>query len=216
MKHDNYMQLFLIWVRDRNLFDRYQREVAAVARRYVDIERSLAPQEIYGERLSLPDIANVTIAPSKVSVDAMRADPEFQAVVGMRARSTDLVRVAGPAESGTVHAHDLEHRLYLVEIAAFGTGGEEAYRSYEREADTFMAPYSYHVERVFRPDDADGLPFQPNLVKVAYFDDPTAMERMHEDPGHSRIEHELYGSAVAQSLWLVAKARTAPVERVVT
>lgn len=212
MQQDDYMQLFLIWVRDRDLFDRYQRKVATVARRYGDIERSLSPQEIYGDGLSLPDIANITIAPSKASLDAMHADPQFQAVVGMRTGSTDLVRVAGPARSGTVHSHNLEARLYLVEIAAFGFGGEEGYRSCERESDAFMSPYGYHVEREFGVDEADGLPFRPDLVKVAYFDDPASMQRMHHNPDHSRIEHDLYGAAVAHSLWLVGKARTVPVE----
>ena len=151
MQQDDYMQLFLIWVRDRDLFGRYRREVATVARRYGDIERSLAPQEIYGDGLSVPDIANITIAASKASLDAMHADQQFQAMVGMRTTSTDLVRVAAPAQSGTVRSHDLEARLYLAEIAAFGPGGEDGYRSYEREADAFMSPYGYHVERVFRP-----------------------------------------------------------------
>jgi uncharacterized protein (DUF1330 family) len=53
------------------------------------------------------------------------------------------------------------------------------------------------------------VPFRPDLIKIAYFDDGTAMDRMHTDPdpGHARIEGELYTAAVAESVWFVARAR---------
>jgi hypothetical protein len=209
-EESNYFQLFLIWLRDTPMFDRYQHDVAPVARRYGTVERSLTPTEIYAIGLRCPDIANVTVAPSRQAVLDLAADPEFQAVVGLRTDSTTLARVAGTSTFGHVTEDGLAERVYLVELARFGPAGEAGYRAYEREADAFMEPYGYRVERVLVPDESAGLPFKPDLVKVAYFDDPAAMGRMHEDPGHHRIEEELYGAAVAESVWLTAKPRPLP------
>jgi hypothetical protein len=44
-----YYHLWLIWLRDREMFARYQAAVAPVAARYGGVERSLAPFEVYGE-----------------------------------------------------------------------------------------------------------------------------------------------------------------------
>ena len=206
---ERYFRLFVIWLRDAEVFGRYQRGVAAVAARYGGVERSLAPQAVYGDGLALPDIVNVAYANSREAMDEMSDDPEFQAVVPLRSASVDLAFVDGVVERGEISEHGLAARQYLVELARFGPAGAAGYRGYEREAEAFMAGYGYHVERVLRPDGAvEGLPFRPDVVKVAYFDDDAAMDRMHADPGHARLEGELYDEAVAQSLWLVGTART--------
>jgi hypothetical protein len=70
-----------------------------------------------------------------------------------------------------------------------------------------ISPPTCSHGRVFRPDLVNGLPFVPDIVKVAYLDQAEAMDRMHADPGHVRVEGELYETAVAESLWFVARAR---------
>jgi len=74
MDDERYYRVFLIWVRDAPVFARYLREVAEVARRYGGVERSLAPKDLYGERLTLPDILNVAYVDSPAARDAMDAD----------------------------------------------------------------------------------------------------------------------------------------------
>jgi hypothetical protein len=60
--------LWLTWLRDRAMFDRYQTAVAPVAARYGAVERSLAPLEVYGEGVALPDIVNVISTPNERSL----------------------------------------------------------------------------------------------------------------------------------------------------
>jgi hypothetical protein len=158
--------------------------------------------------VALPDIVNIVHTANEGSLKAMNADREFLAVVSLRSDSTDLARVGGVDEFGAVDDAGLAQRRYLIEVARFGAGGEAAYRDYERAADALMTPYGYHVERVFRPaGDVDGLRFAPDLVKVAYFEDDVAMDRFHADPGHADLEGSRYAAAVAESLWLIARAR---------
>src|SRR6266540_5740873 len=133
-----YYHLWLIWLRDREMFARYQTAVAPVAARYGAIERSFTPIEVYGEGVTLPDIVNVVHTSGERSLAAMNADPEFQAVVSLRTDSTDLARVGGVDESGSVDHTALTERRYLIEVARFGAGGAAAYRDYERAADTLM------------------------------------------------------------------------------
>jgi uncharacterized protein (DUF1330 family) len=205
---ERFYQVVLISVRDMDLFERYQTAVAPVALEYGGVERQLLPEQVYAEGVPRPDIVNIVYGRSPDSVQRLNADPRFQAVVAMRSDSIDMISITGTSDGATVSDEGLADRLYLVELARFGPGGEAAYRAYEREAEDFMAPFGYHVERVIRPDGAgDGLPFRPDLIKIAYFDDSAAMDRMHADPGHARIEGELYTAAVAESVWLVARAR---------
>ena len=203
-----YYQLVLISVRDAELFARYQTAVAPIARGYGRVERQLVPERVYGEAVPLPDIVNVVYGNSEESFHALSRDRRFAEVVPMRSASIDMSSISGPAERGEVSEDGLADRLYLVELARFGADGECAYRAYEREAGAFMAPFGYHVERVIRPDgEGSGLPFRPDLVKIAYVDGAGALDRMHADPGQARIEGELYAAAVAQSVWFVARAQ---------
>jgi hypothetical protein len=205
-----YDNLWLIWLRDPEMFGRYQVAAAFVAARYGRLARSFTPLEVYGEGMALPDIVNLTLSPERHSLAAMNADPEFRAVVSLRTDSTDLARVGGVDEPESVDDTGLAERRYLIEMARFGAGGAVAYREYERAAGALMTPYGYHVERVFRPaGDVDGLPFSPDLVKVAYFDTDAAFDRFHADPGHAEIEGPRYAAAVTEALWLVARAHNA-------
>jgi uncharacterized protein (DUF1330 family) len=201
-------QVVLISVRDADLFERYQTAVAQVALEYGGIERQLLPQQVYADGVQRPDIVNIVYGHSPDYLQRLDADPRFQAVVSMRSNSIDMISITGTSDRATVSNEGLADRLYLMELARFGPGGEAAYRAYEREAEDFVAPFGHHVERVIRPDGiGDGLPFRPDVIKIAYFADGAAMDRMHADPGHARIEGELYTAAVAESVWFVARAR---------
>lgn len=202
---DRVYQLVLIWMHDRDTFTRFVSEVSPAAAKYEHAERLLVPEEVYGEGMQLPDLATVVYYESRKAFDDWHADPDIQALLPLRSKSIDMLSVTGTVLSGAVTETAVERRRYLVELARYGDGGEAAYRDYEKEAETVMAPYGYHVERVIRPDgDLDGLSFRPDLVKVAYFDDAEGMQRMHDDPRHDRLEGELYNAAVAESLWLIA------------
>jgi hypothetical protein len=68
------------------------------------------------------------------------------------------------------------------------------------------------VERRLASDSASGFPFQPDLVKVTYFDTLDGMERLHGDSAHQRIENELYPAAVQRSVWVVGRVHAVALE----
>lgn len=49
---DRFYQVVLIWVRDAETFERYGRLVAATAARYGWAERTIVPEEVYGDGVS--------------------------------------------------------------------------------------------------------------------------------------------------------------------
>lgn len=200
-----YYGLYLVWIKDPAKWNRYRELVAPIARRYGTVERSLRGTTIYFEGRTAPDVVNVVHSPSQKAFEQLDRDPEFQRIVHLRDESTELVSVFGDPIAGEVSSN-AGQRAYVVEIAKFGAEGAAGYRRYEAEATPLLRRYGYHVERVFSVrGPSEGLPFQPDLVKVAYFEQPDGMARVESDPEHARIEG-LYPSAVAQSVWIFGTA----------
>jgi uncharacterized protein (DUF1330 family) len=204
---DRYYQLVLLWPRDPAKFASYLERVRPLVEPYgAGLERQFSVRELFADGLKQPETVNLVYYGSRDDFSAFHGDQRFREIVHLRTESTDLASVEGPSVRGDVGAGAAAERVYLIEIARYDSGGAAAYRAYEAEAEPVMARYGYHVERAIRPETASGLPFEPDLVKVAYFDAPDGMERMHRDPAHAHIETVLYPRAVSQSVWIVAKA----------
>jgi uncharacterized protein (DUF1330 family) len=202
-----YYQVVFIWMKDPVKFGRYAALLEPVVRPYGgSLERRLLPDAIYAEGMSKPDIVNIVFYDGRAAFAAFEQDVEFAKIVHLRSESIAMASVAGAPAGGEVAQTDVGDRLYLVELARFGPQGAKGYQDYEQQAEPLMRRYGYHVERRLAPDSASGFPFQPDLVKVAYFDSPEGMERLHQDAAHPRIENELYGAAVQQSIWVVGRA----------
>lgn len=203
---ERYYQLVLIWTKDEAKFSQYQRLVAPIVQLHDGrLERQVVPHQLYAERLLKPTVVNLVSSPSREGFDAFQRDQRFQDIVHLRSESIDMRSTRGPSARGAAGVGQTEQRLYVVEIARFGPGGEAAYRTYEAEAEPVMAKYGYHVERVFHPDAFADLPFRPDVVKVAYFDGPDGMDRLHGDPAHPRIE-SLYPQVAAESIWIIGRS----------
>src|SRR5262245_58099187 len=201
-----YYQVVFIWMKDPVTFGRYLELLGPVVRPYGGgLERQLIPDAIYAEGIPKPDIVNSVFYDSRAAFAAFEQDPEFAKIVHLRSESIDMASVAGALAGGEVTQTDVGDRLYLVELARFGPQGAKGYQDYEQQAEPVMHRYGYHVERRLAPDSASGFPFQPDLIKVAYFDSSEGMERFHEDPAHARIENELYAAVVQQSVWVVGR-----------
>jgi uncharacterized protein (DUF1330 family) len=208
-----YYQLVFIWMKDPPKFDRYLEQAAPVVRRYGgDLERMLVPDTLYAEGMRKPDVVNIVYYDDREAFAALGRDPEFQKLLHLRAEAIDMASVEGLPVGGTVEHGELGKRTYLVEVARFGARGASGYRHYEEQAEPVMHRYGYQVERVLSPDTAVGFPFQPDVVKIAYFDGPDGMARMHEDPAHHCMERELYPAAVQQSVWVIGRVHPATPE----
>jgi uncharacterized protein (DUF1330 family) len=207
-----YFQVVLIYMKDPPKFARYLELMAPIVQRYGGaLERALLPEAVYVEGASKPDTVNIVHYDSRDAFSAFNADPEFQAIAHLRSESIDMGAVGGFTIGGAGTSGDARERVYMVEFARFAASGAPGYRRYEDESDAVMRRYGYHVERVIAADSVGGLPFTPDVVKVAYFDTRDAMDRLRGDPAHARLEAELYPRAVAESMWLVAKVRPASV-----
>lgn len=202
-----YFQLALLWIRDAATFARYAELVTPIVKPYgAGLERQFRPATIYAQGMELPGVINLVYYDSRAAYRAFTEDPAFKAIVHLRTESITMASVEGTTIRIGAPQPQGAQRHWLIELARFGAGGVEAYQAYEREAEPVMERYGYAVDRVFQPDSHGGLPFAPDLVKVASFESAAGMERMHQDPAHARIEHDLYPAAVADSVWIVANA----------
>jgi len=205
-----YYQIVLIQLKDPPKFAQYIEQMAPVVRRYGGaLERALVPETVYAQGIFKPDTINVVHYDSREAYKAFNADPEFQAIEHLRAESIAMAGLGGLPVRGDVVSGNASERLYVLELARLGPGGIQSYHAYEEQAEPVMRRFGYHVERVLAPDAVMGLPFTPDLAKVAYFDGLDGMDRLHKDPAHERIEKELYPEAVAESIWVVARAQRA-------
>jgi uncharacterized protein (DUF1330 family) len=210
---NRYYQVVFIWMKDPVIFGRYAALLEPVVRPYGGgLERQLIPDAIYAQGIPKPDIVNIVFYDDRAALVAFDKDPEFVKIVHLRSESIDMAAVAGVPVGGDVAQTDVGNRLYLVEVARFGPQGAQGYQDYEEQAEPVMHRYGYHIERRLAPDSASGFPFQPDVVKVAYFDSPDGMERLYEDPAHPRIENELYPAAVQQAVWVVGRAHPMTLE----
>ena len=212
LDHDThrYHQIVFVWIHDGPKFARYGTLVRPIVEPYDGrLDRQVKPVQFYADGMEQPDVVNLVSSPNRAEFDAFHRDERFREIVHLRSESITMRSASGPSVRGSLLPGDASKRLYVVELAAFGPGGEAAYRAYEAAVEPVMAKYGYHVERVFRPDRMHDLPFEPDLVKVAFFDTPDGMARMHTDPEHERIEKILYPEATRASIWVIGRA-TAP------
>jgi uncharacterized protein (DUF1330 family) len=220
MSSDRYYQLVLLWFKDPVKFERYCHLVAPIVTPYGSgLDRQFAPETIYApnESLKRPDVVNLVYYGSRDAFATFARDEAFREILHLRTESTDLASIEGVSiRSATdsvsttlLPGGDPKRRLYMIEIARFGKGGEASYREYERASEAVMARYGYRIERSLSPKSSSGLPFAPDIVKVAFFESPEGLEAFHRDEAHERLEKVLYPAATSESIWLVGKT-TAP------
>jgi uncharacterized protein (DUF1330 family) len=203
-----YYQLVFLWPTDTDKLGRYMKLAAPLVSPYGGrLDRQIAPETIYADGIERPTTINLVSNPTRELFDAFHHDEGFRAIVHLRSESTKMASVTGrPIRGAFVPRQAGEQaRLYVVELARFGAGGEAPYRAYERESEPAMARHGYHVEREIRPDGASGMPFVPDIVKIGWFEGD-GMAHMQADPTHARIEKELYPAAVAESIWVIGRA----------
>jgi uncharacterized protein (DUF1330 family) len=204
---ERYYQLVLLWPTDHAKFNRYLSHLTPIVEPYgAALERQFSPQTIYAQGLERPETINLVYYASREAFSAFLRDERFRNIVHLRTESTRMASIEGLSTRGAAAAGDSSSRQYLIELARFGAGGEEAYRAYEVAAEPVMARYGYHVERVIRAESVSGLSFTPDIVKVAYFDAANGMDRFHGDVAHAHIETELYPAATSESLWIIARS----------
>lgn len=202
---DRYHQLVLVQITEPDRFTEYQTRVGPLVEQYEGrLDRQIAPASVqgYGEVTAV----NLVSSATRRQWAALFEDPRFEAIAHLRSESSVLGSVWGTSIRGEPGTSDPAGRLYLVELATYGPGGAEAYQAYVDLAEPIMARYGYHVEREIRIEGHDGLPFRPDVAKVAFFDTQDGMSRMEQDPAHALLEGDAYTAAAARSIWVVGSA----------
>jgi len=101
MSEDRLYVIRLIWVRDPELFARYQEKAKPILTRHgVHIERWLMTDTIEGEGMDKPDEIVVTWFTSSDARKAFEGDPEFEELAEIRDRAVRWVTVTGKSVFG--------------------------------------------------------------------------------------------------------------------
>lgn len=98
MSEERYYAVRLLWVRDQEIWQKYQEMVRPVlARHDVRMEHWLMTDRMIGEGIDKPDLIVVTSYPSVEAFQAFQNDSDFQKASALRDRGAKLVTITGNA-----------------------------------------------------------------------------------------------------------------------
>ena len=99
MSEDRYYAVRMLWVRDQEIWEKYQKMAKPImARHKVQVEHWLVTDTIVGEGIDKPDLIVVTSYPNAAAFEAFENDPDLRKASALRDTGTKLVTVA--AHSG--------------------------------------------------------------------------------------------------------------------
>ncbi|MBW2161588.1 MAG: DUF1330 domain-containing protein [Deltaproteobacteria bacterium] len=99
MAEDRYYAVRMIWVRDQEIWEKYQEMAKPILGRHnVQVEHWLETDKIVGEGVDKPDLIVVTSYPSAAALAAFESDPDFKKASALRDTGAKLVTVT--ARSG--------------------------------------------------------------------------------------------------------------------
>ncbi|MFQ5551450.1 MAG: DUF1330 domain-containing protein [Gemmatimonadales bacterium] len=101
MHKDRLYAVRLLWVRDPDLFAKYQEMAKPILERHgVHIERWLMTDVLEGDEMEKPDEIVVTWFASSEAKRAFESDPEFVEATKLRDKAAKLVTVTGRSVFG--------------------------------------------------------------------------------------------------------------------
>ncbi len=96
MSEDRYYAVRMLWVRDKEAWDKYQEMAKPIlARHGVQVEHWLVTEEIFGEGFDKPDLIVVTSYPSAAALQDFERD--LKKASGLRETGADLVTITARA-----------------------------------------------------------------------------------------------------------------------
>jgi len=99
MSEDRYYAVRMLWVRDHEIWQKYQEMAKPILERHkVQVEHWLETDKIVGEGIDKPDLIVVTSYPSAAALEAFESDPDFKKASKLRDTGARLVTVT--ARSG--------------------------------------------------------------------------------------------------------------------
>ncbi len=99
MSEDRYYAVRMLWVRDHDIWQKYQEMAKPILERHkVRVEHWLETDKIVGEGVDKPDLIVVTSYPSPEAFVAFESDPDFKKASALRDTGAKLVTVT--ARSG--------------------------------------------------------------------------------------------------------------------
>jgi len=101
MKDNKLYAVRLVWVRDPELFAKYQEQTKPILVRHgVHIERWLMTEEMDGEGMKKPDEIVVSWFENAAAKDAFENDPEFKKTAEIRDKAVKLVTITAKSVFG--------------------------------------------------------------------------------------------------------------------
>lgn len=94
MSEDRYYAVRMLWVQDKEMWQRYQEMAKPILDRHdVRVEHWLETDRIVGEGLEKPDLIVVTSYPSPAALEAFEGDPDLKEAAAVRDKGAKLVTV---------------------------------------------------------------------------------------------------------------------------
>ncbi len=94
MSEDRYYAVRMLWVRDHEIWQKYQEMAKPILDRHkVRVEHWLETDKIVGEGIDRPNLIVVTSYPSPAALEAFESDPEFKKASTLRDTGAKLVTV---------------------------------------------------------------------------------------------------------------------------
>ena len=91
----------LVWIRDPELFAKYQEQIKPILMRHgVHIERWLVTKDIEGDGMEKPDEIVITWFRNAASKEAFETDPEFKKAKEIRDKAAKLVTITAKSVFG--------------------------------------------------------------------------------------------------------------------
>jgi uncharacterized protein (DUF1330 family) len=96
MSEDRYYAVRMLWVRDHEIWQKYQEMAKPIlARHKVRVEHWLEMDKIVGEGIDKPDLIVVTSYPSAAALEAFESDPDFKTASTLRDTGAKLITITG-------------------------------------------------------------------------------------------------------------------------
>ena len=173
---------------EHSRFTAYRARAAAIMERHgARIERIIKPNMMVQGNLPLPDEIHFAVYDSPASLEAVKADPDYQTVVHeLRDKAVEKMIII-PAKlshfSFTREVGD-KSKAYGVALMNYQHGDASAklFENYHEQVCGIMPEFGTHFEHFLVPTAIQGDIRQPHEIHRFYFDSMEGLQQMGSDP----------------------------------
>lgn len=169
-------------------FEHYRSGAAAILEKYnARLERVIKPTMLAKGDMSLPSEIHFAVFDSKESMDAVKADQEYQQIIEeYRIPSVKELIIIPSKLSDFEFTREVgaKSKVYGIALLNYREGdkAKEVFEEYHQQACALMPEFGTHFERFLIPVAVKGDFKQPDEIHRFYFDSMEGLQHMGSDP----------------------------------